>query len=121
MSVGLLSTITFLIALLAMAYYTLLERKFLAHAQLRKGPSKVGIIGLPQPLADAVKLFLKQRVMPRKANQLGFTLAPALGLTLAMVLWLLKPHFHRATIIPFGRILFLVVSRLRVYAILMAG
>ena len=64
----LLTIVTFLVALVAIAFYTLFERKFLAHAQLRKGPSKVGIIGLPQPLADAVKLFLKQRVTPRNAN-----------------------------------------------------
>ena len=86
MSAVLLSVLTFLMALLAMAFYTLFERKFLAHAQLRKGPRKVSLFGLPQPLADALKLFLKQRVTPRKANQLGFTAAPTLGLALALAL-----------------------------------
>ena len=68
MALVLISVLTFIIALLAIAFYTLFERKFLAHAQLRKGPRKVGLVGLPQPLADALKLFLKQRVTPRKVN-----------------------------------------------------
>merc|ERR1712170_279601 len=98
----LLTITTFLVALLTMAFYTLFERKFLAHAQLRKGPGKVGLIGLPQPLADALKLFLKQRVTPRKANQVGFTVAPALGLALALIMWGLYPHPHVRVVVPFG-------------------
>jgi len=82
----LLTITTFLVALVAMAFYTLFERKFLAHAQLRKGPGKVGLIGLPQPLADALKLFVKQRVTPRHANSAGFTAAPATGLGLALII-----------------------------------
>lgn len=121
MLLGLLSVVSFIAALLAMAFYTLFERKVLAHAQLRKGPGKVGFLGVPQPLADALKLFLKQRVIPRKANRGGFIIAPSLGLALALVLWLLTPHLHAVTVVPFAAILFLVVSSLRVYAILMAG
>lgn len=68
MTPALLAIVTYLAALIAIAFYTLFERKFLAHAQLRKGPGKVGIIGLPQPFADAIKLFLKQRVTPACAN-----------------------------------------------------
>merc|ERR1711893_200139 len=107
MALVLISVLTFLMALLAIAFYTLFERKFLAHAQLRKGPSKVGLVGLPQPLADALKLFLKQRVTPRKANQIGFLIAPGLGLMLALVLWLIKPQTQRITVIPFRAIFFL--------------
>lgn len=55
--------------LLAIAFYTLLERKVLGYIQLRKGPNKVGIAGLPQPLADAVKLFTKEQTKPSLMNK----------------------------------------------------
>lgn len=80
------ATITFILALISIAFYTLFERKFLALAQRRKGPNKVSLAGLPQPLADALKLFLKQQATPTRANQLGFLIAPAGGLTLALIL-----------------------------------
>ena len=79
-------TIRFLIALLTIAFYTLLERKLLGYFQLRKGPNKVTLMGLPQPLADALKLFLKEQTAPSPANALPFLLAPALGLFLALAL-----------------------------------
>jgi len=80
------SIIIYLITLLAMAFFTLLERKILGYAQTRKGPNKVGIIGIPQPLADAAKLFLKEIVSPLHANIIPFIAAPTLGLLLALLL-----------------------------------
>ena len=121
MLLGLLNVVVFLAALAGMAFFTLFERKLLAHAQLRKGPAKVRLIGVAQPLADAVKLFLKQRVVLKLANQGGFVVAPALGLGVALALWVLVPHIHGVSVSLFGAILFLVVSRLRVYPVLMAG
>lgn len=76
--------INFLIALLAIAFYTLLERKLLGYFQLRKGPNKISLMGLPQPLADAVKLFFKEQAPPSLANLLPFYFAPILGLFLAL-------------------------------------
>jgi len=76
--------ITFIIALLVIAFYTLLERKILGYFQLRKGPNKVGIAGLPQPLADALKLFLKEQARPSPAHLIPFICAPVLALTLAL-------------------------------------
>jgi len=78
--------ISFIMALLAIAFYTLLERKFLGYFQLRKGPNKVLFIGLPQPLADAIKLFLKEQASPSLANFVPFSAAPILGLFLALAL-----------------------------------
>ena len=73
-------------ALIAIAFYTFIERKFLGYYQLRKGPNKVRLIGIPQPFADAIKLFLKEQSTPSVANQLPFILAPVLGLILTLIL-----------------------------------
>lgn len=80
------ATITFILALIRIAFYTLFERKFLALSQRRKGPNKVRLAGLPQPLADALKLFLKQQATPTRANLARFIFAPAGALTLSLIL-----------------------------------
>lgn len=113
--------LTAVIALAAMAFFTLLERKILGYVQLRKGPNKVGLIGIPQPLADALKLFLKEITRPTFANSLPYLCAPLLGLFLALLLWSLYPHSSPAYHITFGLLLFLAISRINVYTTLVAG
>jgi len=78
--------ITYLILALAIAFYTLVERKFLGYFQLRKGPNKVGLMGIPQPFADAIKLFCKEIVIPKLSNIIPFFFAPIFGLRIALVL-----------------------------------
>jgi NADH:ubiquinone oxidoreductase subunit H len=80
------ATITFILALIRIAFYTLFERKFLALAQRRKGPNKISLAGIPQPLADALKLFLKQQATPTRANHVRFLIAPAGALSLSLIL-----------------------------------
>ena len=111
----------FLCSLLAMAFYTLFERKFLGHAQIRKGPNKVRFIGLLQPFSDAIKLFLKQGVFPIYGNRFGFFVAPVLRLVLALVIWSYYPFVYRRFFFLYRALLFLIVSRLRVYCTVMAG
>lgn len=113
--------INFLIALLAIAFYTLLERKLLGYFQLRKGPNKISLIGLPQPLADALKLFFKEQTPPSLANLLPFYFAPILGLFLALFIWTLYPSPSARIFFPLGALLFLCVSRINVYTTLAAG
>ena len=113
--------IRYVIALLAIAFFTLLERKILAYLQLRKGPNKVSILGLPQPFADAIKLFAKEQTTPTYSNTIPFLTAPALALILTLLIWSFYPYLHPSYYIKFAILAFLCVSRLNVYSTLGAG
>ena len=70
--------------LIAVAYFTLIERQVLAAIQRRQGPNIVGFYGLLQPLADGLKLFLKETILPKSSNMIIFTLAPVFTFALSL-------------------------------------
>ncbi len=80
--------------LIAIAYFTLAERKIMAAIQRRKGPNVVGFLGLLQPLADGLKLILKETTIPSNANKILFNIAPILTFFLSLLGW---------AVIPFGQ------------------
>ena len=109
--------------LLAVAYLTLAERKVLAAMQLRRGPNVVGPFGLLQPFADAIKMLMKETIIPSGANRFLFILAPILLSMLAMIAWAVIPVQDGWAIadINVGILYLFAVSSLGVYGVIIAG
>nr|QTT61139.1 NADH dehydrogenase subunit 1 [Tritia cuvierii] len=122
MYISIISTVfSYICILLAVAFFTLLERKGLSYIQIRKGPNKVGFMGLPQPLADAAKLLTKEIAKPTMANYSPYFVAPIFSFILALLLWQLYPSLYSCSYFKWGILFFLCVSGMNVYGTLLAG
>ena len=109
--------------LISVAYFTIAERKIMGSIQRRRGPNVIGFLGLLQPLADGLKLFVKETILPSNSNLFIFLLAPLLSFILSLIGWAVIPLSESIVIsdLNVGILYLFSISALSVYGIILAG
>jgi len=109
--------------LLSVAYFTIAERKIMGSIQRRKGPNVIVFLGLLQPLADGLKLFVKETILPSNSSIFLFLGAPIMTFILSLIGWSVIPFSYQIVLIDLniGVLYLFAVSSLSVYGIVMAG
>nr|WEF74969.1 NADH dehydrogenase subunit 1 [Amblyomma cajennense] len=117
----LMYTITILMALLSIAFFTLLERKIMGYCQTRKGPNKTGFQGLFQPFSDAIKLFTNEMNSMYYLNIMLYLISPIMGIFMMLMLWMIFYFKSNLLNLNLSLIFFLCISSMSSYSILFGG
>ena len=109
--------------LISVAFFTLAERKIMGAIQQRKGPDFVGFGGIMQPIADALKLIIKETIIPSNSNTAAFIISPIITLVLSLFVWSIIPFGSKNFFlnIDLGVLFFFTISSLNVYGVLISG
>nr|YP_010502913.1 NADH dehydrogenase subunit 1 [Nephotettix nigropictus]UXD78690.1 NADH dehydrogenase subunit 1 [Nephotettix nigropictus] len=113
--------ILLIFVMISVGFFTLFERKVLGYIQCRKGPNKVGYLGILQPFSDGMKLFMKEQFFPMNSNYFIYLICPIFSLVQSLLMWMLFPFYVNSLEMSLGLLFFLCCSSLSVYGLVICG